>query len=208
MTPEKLLDIRPDLELIADIVPANSTVLDLGCGTGELLYKLLHEKNVQAHGVEIFERYIYSCIEKGVPVIHADLDEGLDDYPDKSFDYVILSKTIQVVKKPNLILNEMLRVGKTCIISLPNFGYWIVRAQLFFKGIMPVSKILPYEWYDTPNIHLVSLKDFNRFCREQKISIINQVHLKNNCTEKFLPNLIPNLFSELSIYVLRRDNMV
>ena len=124
MTPKEYSSPSPDHDFIVDLIAPNSSVLDLGCGTGELLQKLLHEKNVQGHGVEIYDKFVYECIGRGVPVIHADLDEGLDDYPDKSFDYVVLSRTLQAVRRPDLILNEMLRVGKTCIISFPNFGYW------------------------------------------------------------------------------------
>jgi len=131
--------LRLDLELIANLVTENSSVLDLGCGSGDLLLKLMREKNVQGHGVEISEKSIYACIGKGVSIIHANLDEGLSDYPDHSFDYAILSRTLQVVHRPHLILKELIRVGRTCIVSFPNFGFWKVRGQLFFRGRMPVK---------------------------------------------------------------------
>jgi methionine biosynthesis protein MetW len=206
MTPQKLRHNRLDLELILDLVAENSTVLDLGCGTGDLLFKLLKERNVQGHGVEIFDQYIYACVDKGVPVVHADLDEGLDDYPDKSFDYVILSRTLQVVHKPHQILKEMLRVGRIGIVSLPNFGFWKVRSQLFFKGKMPVTKILPYEWYDTPNIHLVTIKDFKIFCEKENIKIKKQIYLEMDRKGKRLANLFPNLFAELAIFVIQNNH--
>lgn len=206
MTPQKLRHIRLDLELISDLVAENSTVLDLGCGAGDLLYKLLKEKNVQGHGVEIFHQYIYASVDKGVPVVHADLDEGLDDYPDKSFDYVILSRTLQVVRKPHQILKEMLRVGKIGIVSLPNFGFWRVRSQLFFKGKMPVTKILPYQWYDTPNIHLVTIKDFKIFCEKQNIKIKKQIYLGMDREGNWLANFFPNLFVESAIFVIQNNH--
>jgi len=204
MTPHEYTSPSPDHDFIVDLIAPNSSVLDLGSGTGELLHKLIHEKNVQGHGVEIYDQFVYECVAKGVPVIHADLNEGLDDYPDKSFDYVVLSRTLQVVRRPDLILNEMLRVGKTCIISFPNFGYWKIRLQLLFQGRMPVSSALPYEWYDTPNIHLATVRDLKTFCRAEKISIKKQVYLHLFRRGGLLVRLFPNLFSELGIFVVQR----
>ena len=204
MTP-KDLNIRADLEIIAELVEENSSVLDLGCGEGDLLWKLIHEKAVQGHGVEIYDKYICSCVEKGVPVIHANLDEGLDDYPDQSFDYVILSRTLQVVRKPHLILKEMLRVGKKGIVSFPNFGYWRVRSQLFFKGKMPVTKTLPYTWYDTPNIHLLTIKDFYQFCQQEGIRILAQINLTRNKKTYFFPRISSNCFTELGIFLIENN---
>jgi methionine biosynthesis protein MetW len=204
MTPKDFHSPRPDLDFIADLIAPNSSVLDLGCGTGDLLHKLLKEKNVQGHGVEIYQQFLYSCIEKGVPVIHADLDEGLDDYPDKSFDYVVLSRTLQVVHKPHIILKEMLRVGKTCIISYPNFAYWRVRLQLLLRGRMPVSKSLPYEWYDTPNIHLSTVLDIRKYCEAENITIKDQTYIIKNREGGWLVKWLPNLFSDLAIFVVER----
>ena len=145
-------------------------------------------------------------MEKGVPVIQADLDEGLSDYPDKSFDYVVLSKTIQVVRRPDRILKELLRVGETGIVSLLNFGYWKVRSQLFFKGRMPRTSNLPYQWYDTPNIHLSTIKDIHDFCRKENITIQKQVNVTRDSGHRLLTALSPNLFTELSIFVISRAN--
>ncbi|OPZ72957.1 MAG: hypothetical protein BWY83_00370 [bacterium ADurb.Bin478] len=195
--------LRVDLQLIADLVPENSRVLDLGCGDGELLDKLIHEKSVDGHGVELYNEHIYECVARGVPVIHADLDEGLSDYPDGSFDYVILSRTLQEVHKPLVILREMVRVGKVSILSFPNFGYWRTRFQLFFRGRMPVTRSLPYQWYDTPNIHLPTIRDFNLLCHREGIQVIKQITLnRGKCRP--LSGLHPNLFAELVILVVKK----
>lgn len=199
-----LKQIRLDLRLIANLIEDNSRVLDLGCGTGDLLLKLVNEKNIQGHGLEIDENNILSCVEKGVPVIQADMDAGLGDYPDNSFDYVILSQTLQAVKKPHIILKEMLRVGQTGIVSLLNFGYWKVRSQLFWRGIMPRTKTLPYEWYNTPNIHLTTIKDFKNLCDKQNISVKRQINLSQSRKGGILVNLFPNLFANLAIFIIQK----
>ncbi len=206
MSPHRLRHIRVDLQLIADLIAPGSSVLDLGCGDGELLHKLVAEKHVQGHGVEVYRPNLFACIEKGVPVIYGDLDEGLDDYPDKSFDYVVMSRTIQVVKKPRVILNEMLRVGKTGIVSFINFGYWSVRSQLFFRGKMPRTKTLPFHWYDTPNIHLSTIKDIRNFCHQEKITIHKEIDLVKESAKHPLANMMSNLFADLAIFVLQKNN--
>jgi len=196
------------LQIIIDLIKPGSGVLDLGCGRGELLKRLIEEKNVRGHGLEITDQYVFECIEKGVPVIHSDLDEGLEDYPDKSFDYVVLSQTLQQVKRPHIVLKEMLRVGKTGIVGLLNFGYWKVRHYLAFKGAMPKSKVLPYEWYDTPNIHLSTIKDFKRLCNDSGYHIIKQVNVVNKKRGQILPNILPNSFAELAVFVLQAQNPI
>jgi methionine biosynthesis protein MetW len=203
MSPQAESHIRIDLKLIADLIPQNSTVLDLGCGEGDLLDKLIKEKHVYGHGVEIFDEYICACIEKGVPVIHADLDEGLGDYPDQFFDFVILSRTLQVVKKPVQILKEIVRIGKTGIVSFPNFGLWKIRCQLFLQGKMPKTKLIPHQWYDTPNIHLSTIKDFEIFCEQEHFKIKKEVFIGNT----FLSRLLPNLFAELAIFSLQKNDV-
>ena len=202
---KKYGQIRIDLRIIADLIQNNSSVLDLGCGAGELLDILMHAKECQCHGMELLEEYICKCIEKGVPVIQSDLDEGLGDYPDNFFDYVVLSRTLHVVNKPNLLLKDMLRVGKTGIVSFPNFGFCKVRGHLFFKGTMPVTKELPYEWYDTPNIHLLTIRDFWNFCKDENIRIIKQINLGRDRKAGALATMAPNLFAEQVIFMIQNQ---
>lgn len=194
---------RIDLDIISELIEPHSSVLDLGCGDGELLEKLIREKSVRGHGVELSDELVLACIRRGVPIIHSDLNRGLDDYPDGSFDYVILSQTIQQVQRPDQILPEILRVGRTGVVGLLNFGYWRVRHYLTVKGEMPKSKALPYEWYDTPNIHLSTLKDFRRLCCKLGIRIVRQINIADRRRGQFLPNLFPNSFAELAIFVIR-----
>ncbi len=201
--PKRLIHIRPDLHLITELVDNNSRVLDLGCGTGDLLHQLVTERNVLGHGLEIDVENVTACVEKGVPVLQGDLDEGLGEYLDHSFDYVILSQTIQAVKRPNDILREMLRVGQTGIVSLINFAYFKVRWQLFWQGTMPKTKTLPYEWYDTPNIHLTTIKDFKALCEKNDLKIVKQINLGRSRKGGVFSNLFPNLFSDLSIFVIQ-----
>ncbi len=163
---------RWDHEEIERIITPGSLVLDLGCGNGELLERLVRSKKVQGQGVELDPEKVYECVERGVSVFQTDLDEGLKGFPDNSFDFVILEETLQTVHQPVKVLAEMLRVGKQGIISFPNFGYWHVRLELAFGGQMPVIESLPYNWYDTPNIHLFTLEDFLAWCSQAKVNII------------------------------------
>ena len=156
---------------ITKLVEPNSRILDLGSGDGYLFKKLVDEKQVKGVGVEINQEEVIKAMEKGLPIIQGDIDEGLKQFPDKSFDYAILNQTLQSTDKPDYVLEEMLRVSKKAIVSFPNFGYWRVRCYLFFKGKMPKSKALPYEWYNTPNIHLNTIKDFFEFCKKRNIKI-------------------------------------
>lgn len=186
---DRVSPTRIDLEAVGELVPEGVRVLDLGCGDGTLLQMLVDQKRVIARGVEISEEGVRQCIAKGLSVQHADLDEGLGDYPDGSFDYVILSQTLQTVHLPELVLKEMLRVGRTGIVSFPNFGYWHVRWQLLATGRMPKNGYLPYEWYDTPNIHLLTVSDFHAFCAERGIAIRRAVYLDDGRRIRFWPNL-------------------
>jgi methionine biosynthesis protein MetW len=185
-------------EIICDIVEEGSKVLDLGCGGGDLLYLLKERKKVRGTGVEVSEEMVYECIRKGLSVHHGDVDEGLADYPDKSFDYVILSETLQEVRHPLLVFKEMLRVGKKGIISFPNFGYWRVRFQLFFQGKAPVTTTLPYNWYDSPNIHFFTIKDFICFCEHVDFTIVQSFFVKGEKKITFLPNLC----AEAALFVI------
>ncbi len=193
-------DNSPHVEhnMIVDLVEPKTKVLDLGCGEGDLLIRLEEEKNVEGRGVEVADEKVYKCISRGLAVHHGDIDEGLKDYPDKSFDYVILSETLQEVRRPYLVIEEMLRVGKKGIVSFPNFGYWIPRLQLLFYGRAPITKTLPFEWYDGPNIQFFTIKDFIRFCQQKNINIVQSVFLK----EGKPVHILPNLLAESAIYVL------
>lgn len=195
---------RIDYNVIARLVPEGKDVLDLGCGDGFLLEKLQNEKNVKGKGIEISEVGVKQCIRRGLTVLQGDIDDGLTDYPDKSFDIVILNQTLQVVKKPDLVLFEMLRVGEKGIVGLPNFGYWKLRASLLLKGRMPKTKVLPYEWYNTPNIHLCTIKDFNAFCQENGIKIEKRIFLSSERGGRIFRGSAPNLFAENAIFIISR----
>ena len=194
--------IRYDLKLISDLIEPNSKVLDLGCGDGSLLMYLKKEKNVIPYGVEISEKGIIKCLARGVSVFQGDIDEGLIDYKSNSFDYVILSQTLQVTKRPYYVLKEMLRVGKKCIVSFPNFGCYRIRIYLLFKGRMPKVKFLPYNWYDTPNIHHLTIKDFYDFCKVNNVRILKKIFLSNINKKHRKINFLPNLFAQYAIFLI------
>ncbi|MEM3486644.1 MAG: methionine biosynthesis protein MetW [Candidatus Methanomethyliaceae archaeon] len=197
---------RVDLNVIFDLVDSGSRVLDLGCGDGALLFRLVREKNVIGRGIEKTDEGVQECVAKGLSVLHGDLDAGLRDYNDKSFDFVILSLTLQEVRKPLLVLNEICRVGKRAIVSFPNYGHWRLRLGLLFKGRMPRSKILPEKWYETPNIHLCTVQDFRELCKELGIKILKEVYLKDQFTvdSRFFVRKFPNLFAGLAIFVISK----
>jgi methionine biosynthesis protein MetW len=178
-----------EYDIITEWVAPGSAVLDLGCGDGELSARLVREKKASVQGIEIDEQAIYKCVAKGLSVLHGDIDSGLTDYADKSFDYVILNESFQQVKKPELVLTESLRVGKKVIASFPNFVHYTARWQLFFKGTVPVTPSLPYEWYNTPNLHFLSIKDFIEFCRKRNIKIEKTGFVGKGGRVKLLPNL-------------------
>jgi methionine biosynthesis protein MetW len=164
-------------------------VLDLGCGEGALLDLLVREKSVRAQGIEIDEQAIYLCVAKGLSVFHEDIDHGLSDYSDQSFDYVVLSQSFQQVKNPDIVLKEALRVGRQVIVGFPNFAHFLARLQIFFKGKTPVTPSLPYAWHDTPNLHFLSISDFIEYCRQRKIKIEKAVFTGKNKGVKLFPNL-------------------
>ncbi|MFC1479872.1 methionine biosynthesis protein MetW [Candidatus Omnitrophota bacterium] len=189
MTSKRKEELSLDHKVIGDMVEPESTVLDMGCGDGDLLEYLVLRKQVRGNGVEISEEAIYRCVEKGLSVSHGDIDSGLREYPDKLFDYVIFNQTMQQVHKPKEAIKEALRIGKKCIIGFPNFCHIKARIQLFFSGHVPVTPSLPYSWYDTPNLHFLSIKDFRRFCAEQGIIVEKSVFLSEKRIIRFFPNV-------------------
>jgi methionine biosynthesis protein MetW len=195
---------RVDHSVIFDIVPDGAKVLDLGTGDGSLLQKLVQRKRVVGRGIEISEDGVRACIAKGLTVLQGDIDEGLRDYPDRTFDFVILNQTIQAVKKPDVVLSEMLRVGRKGVVGFPNFAYWRMRLYLALRGRMPKTEFLPYEWYDTPNIHFCSIRDFDVYCAGNGITVERKVFLATNHGGRVLKGMRPNLFAESAVYLLSK----
>lgn len=189
---------------ITKLIEKGSKILDLGCGDGYLLKKLIDEKEVTGIGIEINHDQVIKSIEKGLSVIQDDLDKGLKQFEDKTFDYAILNQTLQSTERPDYVLDEMLRVSKKAIVAFPNFAYWRVRFYLFFKGKMPKSRALPYEWYNTPNIHLNTIEDFFEFCKSRGINIIDSIYLAKKRARKGISKPLANFFSEEAIFVLSK----
>lgn len=204
MTEERrnaLLTFRKDLNVIADLIPEGVKLLDLGCGNGGLIKILAAEKHVHGLGVEISQDDIIECIGNGVPVVHGDLNQKLQ-FKDDSFDYVVLSQTLQAVERPDLLLQEMLRVGRHVVISFINFGYIRSRGQVLFNGRMPITSTLPDPWYRTKNIHLGTILDFRALCRELEIEISREMPLGNHGDT--MARFMPNLFAPFCVFVLTR----
>lgn len=189
---------RPDLTNIKQWIKPESRVLDLGCGDGTLLCMLRDQLGVTGYGLEIEPDNIIQCLRKGINVIQRDLDAGLSDFDEQSFDYVIMTQTLQAVHFPDLLFKEMLRVGREGIVTFPNFGYWLNRLQLGFGGKMPVSKSLPAQWYDTKNIHLCTVKDFENLCHAHDIAILERMVVDRN--HKANIGFLPNLLGEIAIF--------
>jgi methionine biosynthesis protein MetW len=187
-----------DHRIIAQLIEPHSTVLDLGCGTGELLYFLIGEKGVRGQGIEIDESAIYQCVARGLNVLHGDLDSGLSEYLDRSFDYVILNQCLQQVRHVETVFIDSLRVGKKVIVGFPNFAHFRARLQLGLKGRAPVTASLPYAWFDTPNLHFLSIADFYDYCREKGVRIERSEFLGR----KGPVRILPNLFAETAIFLL------
>jgi homoserine O-acetyltransferase len=194
--------LRVDYELIESLIEPNSRVLDVGCGDGQLLLHLQYDKNISAEGIEVDQEQVLQCVDNGLDVIHRDIEYGLELYPDNSFDYAILSQTLQTLRNPHHVFAELLRVGKKVIVSFPNFAYWRCRISLFFDGRAPRTKQLPFRWYDTPNIHFLSLKDFEDFCDEIGAKIEAKIPLIGN--RRSPVKFAPNLFAEQAIYLTSR----
>ena len=193
-------EIRLDHKVILGMVTDGASVLDLGCGEGELLSILEKEMKVRGQGIEFSEQAIYSCVEKGLSVYHGDIDTGLSEYGDGSFDYVILNESLQQVWKSGVVLNEALRVGRKVIVGFPNFGYYSVRLQVFFGGRTPVTPSLPYMWYDTPNVHFISISDFEEYCKNRGVSVLDSVFIRKNSVTRILPNL----FADTGIFMISK----
>jgi methionine biosynthesis protein MetW len=191
--------MRPDHLLIMDFISARSSVLDLGCGDGELLRLLTTRKNVKGSGIEIDEEAVRKCASLGLSVSQQDIDCGLSDYGDKSFDFVILNQSLQQVVKLEWVFKETLRVGRRAIVGFPNFAYYKARMQMFLSGHTPVTPSLPNMWYDTPNLHFLSISDFIAYCREHKLAIEKAGYLDNNRTIK----LYPNLRAQTAIFLIK-----
>jgi methionine biosynthesis protein MetW len=198
--------MRPDLDLVAAMVPRGSRVLDLGCGDGTLLEHLIRARGCEGHGVEISADGFDACVARGVPVLQADIDAGLGEFDDGRFDVVILSQTLQATHHPRLVLAEMMRVGATSIVSFPNVGHWRLRSRLALGGRMPSSQLLPYAWYDTPNIHHCTIKDFRKLCGEIGVKMEKSVAF--NAWGRPLRFSAPwwfwNLFGEQAVFILSR----
>jgi len=187
-------------EVIMEWIGEGSSVLDLGCGGGELLSRLIEEKQVRAQGIEINEEAIHRCVAIGLSVFQEDIDTGLSEYADKSFDYVILDQTFQQVKKPDFVLKEALRVGKRTIVGFPNFLHISARFQMFLGGRVPVTPSLPYEWYDTPNLHFLSIADFKEYCKKRGFRIEREAFIGKSSRVR----LFPNLFAETGLFLLSK----
>lgn len=191
---------RSDYAIISEWIEPGSRVLDLGCGDGELLAWLAENKSVQARGIEIDVRRVQRAIARGVSVYHGDIDQGLTDCPDESFDFVILSQTLQETRRPLHVLREMLRVGRRAIVAFPNYGHWSVRLALLVRGRAPVTRCFPYQWYDSPNIHFFTIRDFQALVCEQGWKVEREIFLSGRYSGRFLANLL----AEVAVFLLRK----
>ena len=196
--------MKKEFKVIADLLPKNTRVLDVGCGDGSLMYLLVKEKNIEVRGLELEKHNVQECIFKGLPVIQGNAETELNQFPAQSFDYVILSQTLQAFYNPDKVLKELLRIGKSVVVSIPNFGYWKVRTSLLFFGKMPITKTLPDAWYNTPNLHMCSIKDLFIYCDNQNINIKKVIGINENKTSLIKKsNLeIKNFFSKLGIFLI------
>ena len=198
--------MKYEFQIITQLINKQSRVLDVGCGDGGLMQYLKENKNVDIRGLEISKNNVRKCISKGLTTIEGDAEKDLIQFPNKSFDYVILSQTLQAFLNPQLVINELLRVGKQAIVTIPNFGYWKIRLHLLLKGTMPLTKTLPNEWYDTPNLHMCTIKDFVEFCKKNEFKLNKSLALNENKFSNIkVSNLnIKNLTSDLGIFVLEK----
>jgi len=199
-TAMKSNEIRVDHQIIYRIVEPGARVLDLGCGNGDLLYLLAREKGAKVQGIEVNDLAIYECVKKGLSVFHGDIESGLTEYPKQSFDYVVLNQSLQEVEKVDDLIDEALRVGSKVIVGFPNFAFWGARLMLFFRGKAPVTRSLPYNWNNTPNVRFLSISDFKEFCREKNLKVKEAHYLG----KKRSIILWPNLFALNAIFVVTK----
>jgi methionine biosynthesis protein MetW len=201
-------DVRADLRVIAALVEPGSRVLDVGCGDGLLLAYLAREKGVDGRGIELSQAGVNACVARGLSVVQGDADKDLADYPTNGYDYVILSQTLQATRKPYKVLKQMLRIGRRAIVSFPNFGHWRVRLSLLWRGRMPVTAALPQTWYETPNIHLCTIADFEDLCRAMGAVIERRVSVDAFGRRERIeaPGALANLFAEQGMFLLRNKD--
>ena len=198
--------MKQEFQIISDLIEKNTRVLDVGCGDGTLMEYLKHNKEIDIRGIEISKDNVQKCLSKGLAVIEGDAEKDLLQFPDSSFDFVILSQTLQAFLSPEIVIKELIRVGKKAIVTIPNFGFWKVRLHLLFKGTMPVTKNLPNEWYNTPNLHMCTIKDFYNFCENREIKLDKSLALQNekiSSINEFNLN-VKNLSAELGIFLIKR----
>jgi len=196
--------MKQEFKIISDLIEKNTRVLDVGCGDGILMEYLKYNKEIDIRGIEISKDNVQKCLSKGLTVIEGDAEKDLLQFPDSSFDFVILSQTLQAFLNPEIVIKELLRVGKKAIVTIPNFGFWKVRLHLLIKGTMPITKNLPDEWYNTPNLHMCTIKDFYNFCEDRKIKLDKSLALHNekiSSINKFNLN-VKNLSAELGIFLI------
>ena len=200
----KNLKMKKEFKVIAGLLPNDTRVLDVGCGDGSLMNFLVKEKNVEVRGLELEKHNVQECIYKGLPVIQGNAETELYQFPNQSFDYVVLSQTLQAFYNPDKVLKELLRIGKSVIVSIPNFGYWKVRTSLLFFGRMPVTKALPDSWYNTPNLHMCTIKDLFNYCDDQNIKIQKVIGVNEDKTSLIKKNNleIKNFFSKVGIFLI------
>lgn len=198
---------RNDFQQILTLIPAHSKVLDLGCGDGSLLEELIQTKQCKGYGIDIQQENIISCIKRGISVYQGNLEECLEDISNESFDYVILSQTLQQIQNPYYLISQVLRIGKKAIVSFPNFAHWSIRLNLL-SGHIPKSKSLPYEWYDTPNIRVMSIASFRKFCSIKDVGIIEEHFIYDpSQLQKLSVPFFPNLFAEKAVFILQKGDL-
>ena len=198
--------MKKEFKIISDLIENNTRVLDVGCGDGTLMKYLKDEKNIDTRGLEISKNNVQNCTSRGLSVIEGNAEKDLHQFPNLSFDYVILSQTLQAFYNPEKVIDDLLKVANKAIVTIPNFGYWKVRMHLLFKGTMPITKTLPNEWYNTPNLHMCTIKDFFNFCSNKNIELYKSIALSSEKTSTINKKnlIIKNLYSELGIFLIKK----